>query len=114
MPVPNRTGTWLMQTSSTRPRFRACWMMSALAIVTNLSPAVSFAIAIASSTLRVKVVRGSRSAGSSGGVGAGAPLGGVAGRRPVGHDDHGRTGGVVVAPAIGLVGQPPADDQRAA
>src|SRR5438067_3923344 len=67
MPVPNRTGTWLMQSSSTRPRFTACWMMLALAIVTNLSPAISFAVAIASSTLPVNVVRGNRSAASSGG-----------------------------------------------
>src|SRR6266513_3968587 len=67
MPAPNSTGTWLMQTSSTRPRFRACWMMSALAIVTNLSPAISFAVATASSTLPVKVVRGNRSPASSGG-----------------------------------------------
>src|SRR3954464_13667270 len=67
MPLPNRTGTWLTQTSSTRPRFRACWMMSALAIVANLSPAISFAVATASSTLPVKVVRGNRSAASSGG-----------------------------------------------
>src|SRR4029453_16991223 len=67
MPVPNSTGTWLMQSSSTRPRFNACWMMSALAIVTNLSPATSLAVAIASSTLPVNVVRGNRSAASSGG-----------------------------------------------
>src|SRR5437879_10855765 len=67
MPVPNSTGTWLMQSSSTRPRFSACWMMSALAIVTKLSPAISFAVAIASSTPPVKVVRGNRSAASSGG-----------------------------------------------
>src|SRR3954471_8335653 len=67
MPAPNSTGTWLIQSSSTRPRFSACWMMSALAIVTNLSPAISFAVAIASSTLPVKVVRGKRSAASSGG-----------------------------------------------
>src|SRR3954447_17619881 len=67
MPVPNSTGTWLMQSSSTRLRFRACWMMSALAIVTNLSPAISFAVAIASATLPVKVVRGNRSAAASGG-----------------------------------------------
>src|SRR5262252_2676153 len=67
MPVPNTTGTWLMQSSSTRPRFSACWMMSALAIVTNLSPASSLAAATASSTLPVKVVRGNRSAASAGG-----------------------------------------------
>src|SRR5947208_6156434 len=67
MPVPNRTGTWLMQSSSTSLRFRACWMMSALAIVTNLSPAISFAAAIPSSTLPVKVVRGNRSTASLGG-----------------------------------------------
>src|SRR3954452_7609093 len=67
MPVPNSTGTWLTQSSSTRPRFRACWMMSALAIVTNLSPAISVAAATAASTLPVKVVRGNRSAASSGG-----------------------------------------------
>src|SRR4051795_553056 len=42
-------------------------MMSALAIVTNLSPASSVAVAIASSTLPVKVVRGKRCAASSGG-----------------------------------------------
>ena len=41
--------------------------MSALAIVTNLSPAISFATAIASSTFPVKVVRGNRTAASSGG-----------------------------------------------
>ena len=75
-------------------------MMSALAIVTNLSPASSFAVAIPSSTLPVKVVRGNRFA--------------VLGRRTVGHDDHWRTGGVVVAPAVRLVEQPPAGDQRAA
>jgi hypothetical protein len=40
--------------------------MSALAIVTNFSPAISFAVAIASSTLPVKDVRGNRSAASSG------------------------------------------------
>src|SRR5207302_5034338 len=67
MPVPNSTGTWLMQTSSTRPRFSAWWMMSALAIVTSLSPAISIADAIAYSTLPVNVVRGNRSAASSGG-----------------------------------------------
>src|SRR5207302_1079820 len=67
MPLPNRTGTWLMQSSSTRLRFRACWTMLALAIVTNLSPAISFAVAIPSSTLPVKVVRGNRSGASSGG-----------------------------------------------
>src|SRR5581483_11620847 len=67
MPLPNSTGTWLMQSSSTRPRFNACWMMSALATVTNLSPAISFAVATASSTLPVKVVRGNRSAASPGG-----------------------------------------------
>src|SRR3954471_13780480 len=67
MPVPNSTGTWLTQSSSTRPRFRACWMMSALAIVTTLTPAGSFAVAIASSTLPVKVVRGNRAAASVGG-----------------------------------------------
>src|SRR5256885_420166 len=67
MPVPNRTGTSLMQSSSTRLRFRACWMMSALAIVTNLSPAISFAVAIPCSTLPVNVVRGNRSGASSGG-----------------------------------------------
>src|SRR6516162_1844373 len=66
MPVPNSTGTWLMQTSWTRSRFSACWMMSALAIVTNLSPAMSFAVATASSTLPVNVVRGNRSAAPSG------------------------------------------------
>src|SRR3954470_24657263 len=82
MPVPNSTGTWLMQSSSTRPRFRACWMMSALAIVTNLLPAISFAVAIASSMLPVKVVRGNRSAASSGGdrwvtTTTGAPAGGL-------------------------------------
>ena len=90
-----------MQSSSTRPRLSACWMMSALAIVTNLSPASSFAVAIASSTLPVKVVRGNRFAA-------------FVGRRPVGHDDHWRAGGVVVAPAVGLVEQPTAGDQRAA
>src|SRR5262245_25362954 len=42
-------------------------MMTALAIVTNLSPAISFAAATPSSTLPVKVVRGNRSAASSGG-----------------------------------------------
>src|SRR6476659_7127810 len=42
-------------------------MMSALAIVTNLSPARSFAVAIASSTLPVNVVRGNRVAAFSGG-----------------------------------------------
>src|SRR4051794_20326272 len=42
-------------------------MMSALAIVTNFSPAISFAVAIASSTLPVNVVRGNRPAASSGG-----------------------------------------------
>src|SRR3954470_12998515 len=67
MPVPNSTGTWLMHSSSTRPRLSACWMMSALAMVTNLSPASSLAAAIASSTLPVKVVRGNRFAASSGG-----------------------------------------------
>src|SRR2546429_5374184 len=67
MPAPNSTGTWLMQSSSTRPRLSACWMMSALAIVTNFLLATSFAVAIASSTLPVKVVRGNRSAASSGG-----------------------------------------------
>src|SRR5437764_718659 len=67
MPLPNNTGTWLMQSSSTRPRFSACWMMSALAMVTNLSPAMSFAVEMPSSTLPVKVVRGNRSAASSGG-----------------------------------------------
>jgi hypothetical protein len=35
------------------------------------------------------------------------PLGGVFGRRPVGDDDHRRPGGVGVAPAVGLVEQPP-------
>src|SRR3954471_24124706 len=80
MPVPNSTGTWLMQTSSTRPRFSACWMMSALAIVTNFPPAISFAAAIPSSTLPVKVVRGNRSAASAGGgrwvtTSTGAPAG---------------------------------------
>src|SRR3954469_12224718 len=67
MPVPNSTGTWLMQSSSTRPRFSACRMMLALAIVTNVSPAISLAVALASSTLPVKVVRGNRSAASAGG-----------------------------------------------
>src|SRR5437660_9298175 len=67
MPAPNSTGTWLMQSSSTRPRFSACWMMSALAIVTNLSPAISFAVAIASWTLPVNAVRGNRPAASLGG-----------------------------------------------
>src|SRR5436189_4676578 len=67
MPVPNSTGTWLTQSSSTRPKFSACWMMSALAIVTNLSPAISFAVAIPASTLFVNAVRGNRSAASSGG-----------------------------------------------
>src|SRR3954466_15761202 len=67
MPVPNSTGTWLMQSSSTRPRFSACWMTSALAMVTNLSPATPFAVATASSTLPVKVVRGNRVAASFGG-----------------------------------------------
>src|SRR5438270_6583969 len=42
------------------------------------------------------------------------PLGGVLGRWPMGHDDDRRPGGVVVAPAIGLVEQPPAGDDRAA
>src|SRR5256714_3156243 len=42
-------------------------MMSALAIVTNLSPAISFAVAIPCSTLPVNVVRGNRSAASAGG-----------------------------------------------
>src|SRR5262245_12182895 len=42
-------------------------MMTALAIVTNLSPAISFAAATPSSTLPVKVVRGNRSVASSGG-----------------------------------------------
>src|SRR6202043_3206129 len=42
------------------------------------------------------------------------PLRSVLGRRPVGHDDDGRAGGVVVAPAVGLVEQPTAGDQRAA
>src|SRR2546423_9136200 len=42
-------------------------MMSALAIVTNLSPAISFAVAMPCSTLPVNVVRGNRSAASSGG-----------------------------------------------
>ena len=99
-PVPNSTGTWLTQSSSTRPRLSACWMMSALAIVTNLSPASSFAYATASSTLPVKVVRGNRSCR-------------LFGRRTVGHDDHWRAGGMVVAPAVGLVEQPTAGDQRA-
>src|SRR3954467_12037172 len=67
MPVPNSTGTWLMHSSSTRSRFRACWMMSALAIVTNFSPAIPFAVATPSLTLPVKVVRGNRSAASFGG-----------------------------------------------
>src|SRR5437588_4553788 len=67
MPVPNRTGTWLMQSASARLRFRGCWMMSALAIVTNLAPAISFAVAIPCSALPVNVVRGNRSAASSGG-----------------------------------------------
>src|SRR3982074_1505428 len=111
MPVPNRTGTWLMQSSSTRLRFRACWMMSALAIVTNLSPASSFAAAIPSSTLPGKVVRGNPSAAAGEGRPR-EPLGGSGGGRPVGHDDHWRAGGVVVAPAVGLVEQPPAGDQR--
>ena len=39
------------------------------------------------------------------------PLRGVLGRRPVGHDDHRRAGGVVVAPAVGLVEQPTAGDR---
>src|SRR3954465_12672619 len=56
-----------MEISSTRPRLMACWMMLALAMVANLSPAISFAIAIPSSTLPVKVVRGNRSAASVGG-----------------------------------------------
>src|SRR3954469_22933036 len=42
-------------------------MMLALAIETNLSPATSLAVAIASSTLPAKVVRGNRSPASSGG-----------------------------------------------
>src|SRR5438445_2191297 len=42
------------------------------------------------------------------------PLGGVFRRRTVGHDDHWGAGGVVVAPAVGLVEQPTAGDQRAA
>src|SRR2546423_10322073 len=42
-------------------------MMLALAIVTNLSPAISFAVATASSTLLAKVERGNRSVASSGG-----------------------------------------------
>ncbi len=42
------------------------------------------------------------------------PLRGVFRRRTVGHDDHWRAGGVVVAPAVGLVEQPTAGDQRAA
>ena len=75
-------------------------MMSALAIVTNLSSASPFAVVIASSTPPVKVVRGNRCAAFSG--------------RPVGHDDHRRARGVVVAPAVGLVEQPTAGDQSAA
>src|SRR4051794_23118912 len=67
MPAPNSTGTWLMQSSSTRPRLSACWMMSALAIVTNFSAASSLAVAMASSTLPAKVVRGNRFAALSGG-----------------------------------------------
>src|SRR5690242_19185388 len=67
MPAPNSTGTWLMHTSSTRPRLTACWMMSALAIVTKSSPAISLAVVTASSTLPVNVVRGNRSAAPSGG-----------------------------------------------
>src|SRR5436305_6654965 len=66
MPVPNSTGTWLMQTSSTRPKFNACWMMLALAMVTNLAPAIRWGVVIASSTLAVKVVRGNRVAASGG------------------------------------------------
>src|SRR5437764_1108545 len=71
-----------MQISSTRPRFSACWMMLALAMVTNLSPAISFAVVIASSTLPVKVVRGNRSGASAGGgrwvtTTTGAPAGHV-------------------------------------
>ena len=65
--VINSTGTKLMQSSSTKPRLSACWMMLALAIVTNLSPAISFAVATASSTLPVNVVRGKRSSASVGG-----------------------------------------------
>src|SRR6476660_1224937 len=67
MPVPNNTGTWLTHSSSTRPRLSACWLMSALAIVTHLSPASRFATATASSPLPVTVVRGNRFAASSGG-----------------------------------------------
>src|SRR3954451_15777587 len=82
MPVPNNTGTWLTQTSSTRPRVSGCWMLSACAMVTNLSPAISFPAAIPSSTLPVKVVRGNRSAASAGGgrwvtTTTGAPAGGL-------------------------------------
>src|SRR3954452_22709899 len=36
------------------------------------------------------------------------PLRGVDGGRPMGHDHHRCTGGVIVAPAVGLVEQPPA------
>src|SRR5205814_6225782 len=42
------------------------------------------------------------------------PPRGVFRRRTVGHDDHWGAGGVVVAPAVGLVEQPTAGDQRAA
>src|SRR5205814_9437098 len=42
------------------------------------------------------------------------PLRRVFRRRTVGHDDHWGAGGVVVAPAVGLVEQPTAGDQRAA
>src|SRR6185437_3081654 len=68
MPVPNSTGTWVTQSSSTSLEFSACWMMFALAIVTNLSPAISLAVEIASSMLPVNVVRGNRSAASCGGA----------------------------------------------
>ena len=74
-------------------------MMSALAIVTNLSAAI---------LLR----RPDRLLDAAGEGRPREPRRGVFGRRTMGHDDHWRAGRVVVAPAVGLVEQPTAGDDR--